>query len=160
MSEREIAATGRRIFRFPPDPTLKLTSYTNVWMVRVLRRAIIVMRPGLENNFVDPSKNLTFLAYTLERAAVQSASAGGDGRYIVIIDYAAGNFSLRHAPSLSTSKATLAIIQNHYPERLAAAFLCDSPSYFYPTFRLVKPFIDPVTASKSENGVFIFPRGS
>lgn len=127
------------------------------WTLHVFRRAIIVMRPGLENNINDPSKNLMFLAYTLERAAVQSASAGGDGRYVVIIDYAAGNFSLRNAPSLSTSKETLAIIQNHYPERLAAAFLCDSPSYFYPTFRMIKPFMDPVTAAKGRTGVvFIF----
>lgn len=112
-----------------------------------------MMRPGLENNLSDPSKNLTFLAYTLERAAALSASAGGDGRFVVLIDYAAGEFSLRRAPSLSTSKATLAIIQNHYPERLAASFMCDSPAYFYPTFRLIKPFIDPVTAAKSKKHV-------
>lgn len=109
-----------------------------------------MMRPGLENNLTDSSKNLTYLSYTLERAAVQSAAAGGDGRYVVIIDYASGEFSLRRAPSLSTSKATLSIIQDHYPERLAAAFMCDSPSYFYPAFRLIKPFIDPVTFKRSK----------
>lgn len=106
------------------------------------------MRPGHENNLIDPSKNLTYLAYTLERAAAHSAAAGGDGRCVVITDYAAGDFSLRRAPSLSTTKETLSIIQNHYPERLAAVFLCDSPSFFYPIFRMVKPFIDPVTAAK------------
>jgi CRAL/TRIO domain len=93
---------------------------------------------------------LTYLAYTLERAAAQSAAAGGDGRFVLIIDYAAGEFSLRRAPSLSTSKATLALIQDCYPERLAAAFMFDSPSIFLPMFRCIRPFIDPVTFAKSK----------
>jgi hypothetical protein len=108
------------------------------------------MRPGLENS-ADPANNLKYLAYTLERAAATAATAAnGDGKFVILIDYAAGQFSLRRAPSLATSKATLAMIQDCYPERLAAAFMCDSPPYFLPVFRLLKPFIDPVTSAKSE----------
>jgi CRAL/TRIO domain/CRAL/TRIO, N-terminal domain len=105
-------------------------------------RAVVVMRPGLENS-KDVAGNIHFLTYTLERA-----SRICTGRFVIIIDYGAGAFSLRNAPSLSTSKATLAMIQNHFPERLGAAVMVDPPAFFFPLFRLVRPLIDPVTAAK------------
>lgn len=110
-------------------------------------RAVIVMRPGLENTS-DAAGQMTYLAYTLERAAAVAKEGNGDGKFIIICDYAAGNFTLRNSPSLSTTKATLAMLQDHYPERLGKSLLFDAPSFFYATFRVVKPFIDPVTAEK------------
>lgn len=111
-------------------------------------RAVIVMRPGLENSS-DVTGNLLFLQYTLERASrLCNSVCGGTGKFVVIIDFAEGQFSLRRAPSLSTSKATLHMIQDHYPERLGKAVLFDAPSFFFPVFRALKPFIDSVTYAK------------
>lgn len=110
-------------------------------------QAIIVMRPGLENNTTEPAKNLLYLTYTLERAAALTT----DGTFVIIIDYSPGDFSLARAPSLKTSKEVLSVLQSHYPERLHKAFMLNTPPYFLPLFRLIKPFIDPVTASKSKS---------
>lgn len=111
-------------------------------------RAIILMRPGLENS-ADVDGNLLFLQYTLERASVLCDRAqGGSGKFVVLIDFAEGQFSLRRAPSLSTSRATLHMIQDHYPERLGKAVLFDAPMFFFPVFKALKPFIDPVTYDK------------
>lgn len=110
-------------------------------------RAVVVMRPGLENTS-DPQGQMTFLAYTLERAAAVAADGGGDAKFIIICDYAAGQFSLKNSPSISTSKTTLSMLQDHYPERLGKALLFDAPAFFYAVFRAIKPFIDPVTSEK------------
>lgn len=111
-------------------------------------RATIVMKPGLQEK-EEPAADLRFLIYTLERATrLASKSDHIEQKFVIIVDYAAGNFSLRTAPSLSTSKATLNILQNHFPERLALALLLDAPSVGVSLFKLVKPFIDPVTATK------------
>jgi CRAL/TRIO domain/CRAL/TRIO, N-terminal domain len=113
-------------------------------------RSVIVMRPGLQQS-EHPENNIRFLIYTLERASQVCAAAaqpGGENKYIVIVDYRAGDFTLRRAPSMSVSKATLQIMQNHYPERLSHAFLFDAPSFFLPLFRMLRPFIDPVTFGK------------
>jgi hypothetical protein len=109
-----------------------------------LGRAVIVMRPGLENS-EDVDGNILFLKYTLERASRLCPAAG---KFALIIDYSAGEFSIRNAPSLSTNKLTLSIVQDHFPERLALAVMVDPPSFFYPLFCVVRPFIDPITAAK------------
>lgn len=108
-----------------------------------LGRAYIIMRPGLENseNTVD---NLRYLVYTLERAS----HVAGDGKFTVVVDYFTGAFSARNAPSISTMRETLRILQNHYPERLGDAVLFEAPGFFYPLFKVIKPFIDPVTRTK------------
>lgn len=115
-------------------------------------QAVIVMRPGLENNTTEPDKNLQYLTYTLERAAALTV----DGTFVIVIDYEPGAFSIASAPSLKTSKEVLAVLQAHYPERLRKAFMFNSPSYWLPIFRLIKPFIDPVTASKSKSTISRF----
>ena len=38
--------------------------------------------------------------------------------------------------------------QEHYPERLRAVLLVGTPGIFYATWRLIKPWLDPVTAAK------------
>ena len=46
-------------------------------------------------------------------------------------------------------------MQDHYPERLNKAFLVDAPWLFLGAFKLISPFIDPVTRKK-----IVFVKGS
>lgn len=105
-------------------------------------RAIIVMRPGLENSH-DHTAKMRYLVYTLERA-----SRLADSRFVVFIDYRAGKISMSNSPGLSAMKEVLGILQGHYPERLGLALMFDAPKFFLASFKILKPFIDPVTKEK------------
>ncbi|KAI0566004.1 cral-trio domain containing protein [Gracilaria domingensis] len=109
-------------------------------------RAVIIMRPGLENS-ADGQGNIRYLVYTLERAAYMSEQSG-DGKFIVIVDYFTGKISTATSPSLSTMKQTTHILQTHYPERLGGMLFYDAPSFFFALFKMIRPFIDPVTREK------------
>ncbi|CAN8072591.1 unnamed protein product [Agarophyton chilense] len=109
-------------------------------------RAIILMRPGLENS-TNGAANIRHLVYTLERASTLSEQRG-DGKFIVIVDYFTGKISASTCPSLSTMKETTHILQTHYPERLGGMLFYEAPSFFLGLFKMIRPFIDPVTRDK------------
>lgn len=106
-------------------------------------RAVIVMRPGLENSS-DPEANVRYLVYTLERASNLSE----DGKFTVLVDYFTGSVSMKTCPSFSVMKETTAILQNHYPERLGAMFFYDTPRFLSAMLKMLWPLIDPVTREK------------
>mmetsp|Transcript_69848 Transcript_69848/g.138444 ORF Transcript_69848/g.138444 Transcript_69848/m.138444 type:complete len:99 (-) Transcript_69848:36-332(-) len=49
---------------------------------------------------------------------------------------------------MKTSKATLSILQNHFPERLYRFILLHAPALFMGFYRIMSPFLDPVTKDK------------
>ncbi|KAE8251659.1 hypothetical protein A4X13_0g3886 [Tilletia indica] len=51
-------------------------------------------------------------------------------------------------PPMSTSRTALNIMQNHYPNRLARAVCNRGPWFFTLFFRVISPFVDPVTRQK------------
>lgn len=51
-------------------------------------------------------------------------------------------------PSLSTARTVLNILQTHYPERLGAAVITHLPWLLHTFYKLITPFIDPLTRSK------------
>lgn len=67
-------------------------------------------------------------------------------KWCVIIDY--NGFTLSKAPPLSISKAIINLLQHHYPERMAVCYAVDAPLAFRVFWKLIQPFIDPVTKSK------------
>jgi hypothetical protein len=56
--------------------------------------------------------------------------------------------SVLNAPPMKTSMDTLAIMQNHYPERLGCAILFAPPKLFQVFWAVVHPFLDARTAAK------------
>jgi len=107
-------------------------------------RPVLVMTPRLENS-KDHLGNLRNLVYNLERACAQT-EGGSDGKMIVVMDFR--GYSLFTAPPMKTSKATLTILQNHYPERLCRFIVLHAPGIFSGFYKVISPFIDPVTKAK------------
>jgi hypothetical protein len=110
-------------------------------------RATIIMRSKHENTN-DHDGNVLHLVYQMERA-VKACDA--EEKWNIVIDF---NGYAKNTP-LKTSKAVLSTMQDHYPERLNKAFLVDAPWLFLGAFKLISPFIDPVTRKK-----IVFVKGS
>jgi len=109
-------------------------------------RPIIWMKPKFENTY-DHDGNIKHLVYNLERAvACGEANGYKDGKLCLIIDFE--GYSIMNAPPMKTSMETLSILQNHYPERLAKAYLVRPPWIFHSFYSLISPFIDVVTKEK------------
>mmetsp|Transcript_11823 Transcript_11823/g.16971 ORF Transcript_11823/g.16971 Transcript_11823/m.16971 type:complete len:172 (+) Transcript_11823:369-884(+) len=84
------------------------------------------------------------LAFSLERAARQMPQ--GVERNVVFISLE--DFSLWTAPSLATTRETIDIVCNQYPERLGHCIMFKAPSVFTAFWKVAKRFLDPVTAEK------------
>ena len=69
-----------------------------------------------------------------------------DGKIVVIIDYVGWTMAKR-AP-MKVSLAVLKMLQYYYPERLHQCFWWHAPAMFNTIYKLIKPFVDPVTAKK------------
>ena len=59
------------------------------------------------------------------------------------------NFSDRgRNPSMRTSRTVLDILQSHYPERLGRALIINIPTLINLFFKVIMPFVDPITREK------------
>ena len=107
-------------------------------------RAVLYMKPGRENTNHE-ANNMRNLVWNMEKAIAVSQKRGFS-KIVVVIDYK--GFSMRKAPPLSTSKYTLSIMQDHYPERCERFYLTNPPFIFKAFWAAVKPFVDPHTKQK------------
>mmetsp|Transcript_12850 Transcript_12850/g.34604 ORF Transcript_12850/g.34604 Transcript_12850/m.34604 type:complete len:243 (+) Transcript_12850:397-1125(+) len=106
-------------------------------------RPILYMKPRLQNT-KQGAEQIRHLVYTLERCV--SIMDPGVEKLALVIDFK--GFSMFNSPSFAQQKETLTILQDHYPERLGVALCYDAPSLFWGVYKVIKPFIDPVTAEK------------
>lgn len=108
--------------------------------------ALIYMKSANENT-KDHTGNIKHLVYSMERAiACMDARGEGNTKISLVIEF--GGLTSAHMPPMKTSKETLSILQNHYPERLKCAYTLRAPFIFHAFFRMISPFIDPVTKKK------------
>ena len=77
-------------------------------------------------HFISKQKHLV---YSMERVIAVGNAAGLSEKIVLLIDYE--GFSLTNGPPMKTSKETLSILQNHYPERLQCAYLIRYSSVRY-----------------------------
>lgn len=76
----------------------------------------------------------------------QRDGAGKQEQMVWFIDFR--GWTLRKAPPMRTARTVLNILQNHYPERLGAAVAFDPPNVFEAFWKVIRPFVDPVTFNK------------
>ena len=116
---------------------------------------MLIARPGRDGGR-EQASHVRFLIYTLEHATWSDtaeedlplgAHAEHTGEKLVVLINFTG-WTLATAPPMKTARETLAILQEHYPERLAVA-VCYNPPWIFAVFwKAISPFIDPNTYRK------------
>ncbi|TYI40946.1 hypothetical protein ES332_A02G199700v1 [Gossypium tomentosum] len=113
-------------------------------------RTVLIMRPGMQNT-KSAENNIRHLVYLLENAIMNLAE--GQEQMSWLIDFT--GFSLNTSIPIKVARDIVYILQGHYPERLAVAFLCNPPKIFEAFYKAVKYFLDPKTAQKVK---FVYPK--
>lgn len=102
-----------------------------VWM---LERSIDLMGPGVE--YVE-----SYIAICISKESDKTMFYRSIDLLINFADRA-------KQPSFGTGRTVLSILQDHYPERLGLALIINVPFLVTTFFKLITPFIDPVTRNK------------
>eukprot|EP01018_Ginkgo_biloba_P013695 Gb_31937 [translate_table: standard] len=113
-------------------------------------RTVIVMTPGKQNT-TSQDNQLRHLVYLLENAIINLPP--DQEQMVWLIDFT--GWSLTNSVPIKTARETANILQNHYPERLAVAFLYNPPRIFETFWKIVKYFLDPKTFEKVK---FVYPK--
>ena len=127
--------------------TISLENSTGKMYVRGYDRSgrpLMYMKPRLENTN-DHEGNIKHLVFTMEKT-IATMKKTGQTKMSLLIDYE--GFSIFTAPPMNTSRATLSILQDQYPERLHKAYLIRPPFYFNVFWGMISPFIDVKTREK------------
>ncbi|XP_042464480.1 phosphatidylinositol transfer protein 3-like [Zingiber officinale] len=113
-------------------------------------RTVIVMRPAKQNTSSHEDQ-LRYLVYLLEDVIINLPD--GQEQMIWLIDFT--GWSLANSVPIKTTRETAHVLQSHYPERLAVAFLYDPPRIFESLWKIIKYFLDPKTFQKVK---FVYPK--
>ncbi|KAL6954901.1 hypothetical protein U1Q18_005809 [Sarracenia purpurea var. burkii] len=112
-------------------------------------RTVLILRPGLQNT-TSIDNQIRHLVYLLENAILNLPE--GQEQMAWLIDFT--GWSLSTSVPIRSARETINILQNHYPERLAIAFLYSPPKIFEAFWKIVKYFMDPKTFQKVK---FVYP---
>ncbi|KAK1316702.1 hypothetical protein QJS10_CPA05g01146 [Acorus calamus] len=115
-------------------------------------RPVLVLRPGKQNTSSHDNQ-LRHLVYLLENAILNLPD--DQEQMVWLIDFT--GWSLSNAVPNRTARETINILQNHYPERLSAAFLYSPPRIFETFWKIIKFFLDPKTFQKVK---FVYPKNA
>ncbi|OJA17109.1 hypothetical protein AZE42_02600 [Rhizopogon vesiculosus] len=117
-------------------------------------RPALYMCPSKQNTEESP-RQIHYTVWMLERAI--DLMGPGVETLALMIDYA----DKAKNPSIGTARTVLYILQTHYPERLGLALIAHLPWLLHAFYKLITPFIDPITKLKmvfnpvsNENGLF------
>lgn len=113
-------------------------------------RTVLIMRPGLQNT-TSAENNVRHTVYVLENGILNLSE--GQEQMSWLIDFT--GFSLSTSISMRAARDVTYILQSHYPERLAIAFLYNPPRIFEAFYKAAKYFLDPKTAQKVK---FVYPK--
>ena len=102
------------------------------------------MRPSKQNTVRGTERQIQHLVFMLERSI--DLMPPGQETLALLINFAETKSG--QGATLSQGKQTLTILQNHYPERLGRALVTNVPFYIWGFFKLITPFIDPLTREK------------
>lgn len=96
---------------------------------------------------------IRYLAYLLEGCV--SRMGTGTERLCVIYWIPGLTMEMMGSRANECAKVLMKTMQDQYPERLGVAFTCNAPPLFAAMWRMVSPWIDPVTKAKFQ----IVPKG-
>ncbi|EEF52566.1 phosphatidylinositol transfer protein 3 [Ricinus communis] len=113
-------------------------------------RTVLILRPGMQNT-KSIENQLRHLVYIIENAIINLPE--GQEEMAWLIDFT--GWSISNSVPIKTARETINILQNHYPERLAIAFLYNPPRIFEAFWKIVKYFIDAKTFQKVK---FVYPK--
>ncbi|KAF9468031.1 CRAL-TRIO domain-containing protein [Collybia nuda] len=105
-------------------------------------------RPGFymfpsRQNTDEPTRQIQFAVWMLERCI--DLMGPGVETIDLLINY--GDKS-KGGPAFSVARTVLSILQDHYPERLGLALIINVPFLLNAFYKLINPFIDPVSREK------------
>jgi hypothetical protein len=106
-------------------------------------RSCHYMRPSKQNT-ERSDRQIQHMVYMLERAI--DMMPPGQETLALLINFAETKSG--QGATLGQGKQALNIMQNHYPERLGRALITNVPFYIWGFFKLITPFIDPLTREK------------
>ncbi|CAK7349290.1 unnamed protein product [Dovyalis caffra] len=112
-------------------------------------RTVLILRPGMQNT-KSIDNQMRHLAYLIENAILNLPE--GQEQMAWLIDFT--GLSINNTPPIKSARDTVNILQSHYPERLAVAFLYNPPRIFEAFWRIVKYFLDAKTFQKVK---FVYP---
>jgi hypothetical protein len=104
-------------------------------------RPALYLLPSRQNT-TDTVRQVQFTVWMLERT--MDLMAPGVETLALLINFA----DKAKNPSLGVAKQVLNILQDHYPERLGLALIINVPFLVNAFFKLILPFVDPVTRNK------------
>ncbi|KAK7432389.1 Phosphatidylinositol transfer protein (PITP) [Neonectria magnoliae] len=103
------------------------------------------LNPGRQNTDASP-RQIHHLFYMVER--VTDVMPPGVEMLSLMINFKPSKERKNTSVPVSTAREVLHILQNHYPERLGKALIINVPWIVWGFFKLITPFIDPVTREK------------
>ncbi|KAK3631418.1 Phosphatidylinositol transfer protein (PITP) [Elasticomyces elasticus] len=106
-------------------------------------RPCLYLNPAKQNTKMS-DRQIHHLCYMLDRT-IDMMPPGQESACLLINFRGAGG---GHVPTVAQARAVLNILQNHSPERLGKALISELPWYVSTFFKLISPFIDPVTREK------------
>ncbi|WCJ35170.1 Sec14p-like phosphatidylinositol transfer family protein [Euphorbia peplus] len=112
-------------------------------------RTVLILRPGKQNTKAMDNQ-LRHLVYLIENSILNLPEDQEQMSWL--IDFT--GWSLTNSVPIKTARESISILQNHYPERLASAFLYNPPRIFEGFWKIVKYFLDAKTFQKVK---FVYP---
>ncbi|OTB05870.1 hypothetical protein M426DRAFT_319558 [Hypoxylon sp. CI-4A] len=109
------------------------------------RRPCHYLNPGRQNTDVSP-RQVQHLVFMLER--VIELMPAQQETLSLLINFKSGKNRTNTAPGIGQGREVLNILQTHYPERLGRAMIINVPWVVWGFFKLITPFIDPLTREK------------
>lgn len=106
-------------------------------------RSCQYMRPSKQNT-ERSDRQIQHLVFMLERSI--DLMPTGQETLTLLINFAETKSG--QGATLAQGRQTVNILQNHYPERLGRALVTNVPFYIWGFFKLLTPFIDPLTREK------------
>ncbi|XP_051150873.1 uncharacterized protein LOC127265208 [Andrographis paniculata] len=113
-------------------------------------RTVLILRPGMQNT-ASLDNQMKHLVYLIENAILNLPE--GQEQMAWLIDFT--GWSITNNVPIKSARDTVNILQNHYPERLAIAFLYNPPRLFEAFWKVVKYFLDSKTFQKVK---FVYPK--